>query len=739
MGTLADVFVRIRGNVTALQEDARAAGERAGREAGQQFGGSFTSMVKTAALGIGTLLAGRGLLQLGENGLKTAANLQMAQVAFTTLIGNAQQAQKFLGDLKSFAAATPFELPGLVDDARLLMGVGVAAKNVIPTLTAWGNAAGALGVSSDRFNNAMLAVSQSLGSGKINAGDMNQIINAGIPIWKLMAEATGKTVPELRKLSEQGKLLSTDILPKVQAQMNKDYGGAMAAQANTLAGVWSTLVDTVNIGIANAFQPLIPLMSAAVPAAASLFSRGLAAGSQGMVNLIAAVKTGLQGQGSLAFLKTVLSEASDGVKGLVASFNGADTTSKGFVGGMQNLGSILRDVYDASVSTWGWIRDNVLPILKDVGDALGTATGWMLAHKDAIYTVVAVVGTLVAIERVQAAVTLVTSGALLAKVTALAVVRGAVIAYNVVQALMNSGMYTWLAVQAIDLGAWIARTARIIASTVATAAHAVVIGVVRVATMAWTAAQWLLNVAMEANPIGLIILAIGLLVVAFVYLWNHSAAFRNFWISMWNAIWGFLKAVGAWFAGPFANFFVSAWNYIKLVFTTTWDRIKDGFNSAVSFIGGIPGKIWGFFSGLASQFWSLGSNIVNSIINGIESMVGGLASKAADMAKSALHAAESVLGIASPSKEFIRIGRQSGAGMVQGLDSSQIDVSRAVQRVTGQRPSAGTPGGVRARTEDLLGDIRDLLAGLRLTVDSTGLALATRAGEKQLAYVEGRR
>ena len=49
-----------------------------------------------------------------------------------------------------------------------------------------------------------------------------------------------------------------------------------------------------------------------------------------------------------------------------------------------------------------------------------------------------------------------------------------------------------------------------------------------------TAAQWALNVAMTANPIGIVIVAIGALVGAFIVLWNKSEGFRNFWINLWE-------------------------------------------------------------------------------------------------------------------------------------------------------------------------------------------------------------
>ena len=69
------------------------------------------------------------------------------------------------------------------------------------------------------------------------------------------------------------------------------------------------------------------------------------------------------------------------------------------------------------------------------------------------------------------------------------------------------------------------------------------IGAVGTALKAWamstkvvTAAQWLLNAALNANPISLVVIAIAGLVTAFVVLWNKSEAFRNFWINLWNGI-----------------------------------------------------------------------------------------------------------------------------------------------------------------------------------------------------------
>lgn len=134
--------------------------------------------------------------------------------------------------------------------------------------------------------------------------------------------------------------------------------------------------------------------------------------------------------------------------------------------------------------------------------------------------------------------------------------------------------------------------------------------VAMVAQAAWTgivtAAQWLWNIAMTANPIGLVIAAIVLLVGAFIYLWTHSEGFRNFFIGLWDHIWSFLKMIGAWFAGPFVDFFVGAFNWLKNISATALWWVVGKFQSLVDFITSLPGKIAaaasGMWNGLVTSF-----------------------------------------------------------------------------------------------------------------------------------------
>ena len=76
------------------------------------------------------------------------------------------------------------------------------------------------------------------------------------------------------------------------------------------------------------------------------------------------------------------------------------------------------------------------------------------------------------------------------------------------------------------------------AHAIAMMGYAAVMGVITAATRIWTAVQWLLNVAMSANPIGLIIIGIAALVAAVVYCWNKFAGFRAFILTMWDTLKG---------------------------------------------------------------------------------------------------------------------------------------------------------------------------------------------------------
>lgn len=257
-----------------------------------------------------------------------------------------------------------------------------------------------------------------------------------------------------------------------------------------------------------------------------------------------------------------------------------------------------------------------------------------------------------------------------------------------------------------------------VATKVWTAATAAWSAVTKVAT----AVQWLLNIALNANPIGLVVLAIAALIAIVFLLWTHSDGFRKFFIGMWDAIWGFLKAIGAWFAGPFVDFFKNAWGNIVEGFTFVRDFVVGGFNFWIDFITGLPGRI----ASAASGMWNGITNAFRSAINWLISLWNGLEFRIPSVDFLGITIGGFTLG--TPDIPYLARGTPSFSGGLAVVGEAGPELA-ALPRGTNVAPNS-TIGDLVA----LLQRIADLLASQRLVADSEGLALAVRSGEKKLAY-----
>lgn len=149
-----------------------------------------------------------------------------------------------------------------------------------------------------------------------------------------------------------------------------------------------------------------------------------------------------------------------------------------------------------------------------------------------------------------------------------------------------------------------------------------------------------LNVALKANPIGLIITAIGLLVTAFIYLWNNCEGFRNFWIGLWDKIKSVFNTVVDGikkgieniknFFGNLKDNVSQKINALKDTISNVFGKIKDAMSKPVEkardIIKGIIDKIKGFFNfefklpkikvpkfGIKPEGWKIGDLLKGSI------------------------------------------------------------------------------------------------------------------------------
>lgn len=163
----------------------------------------------------------------------------------------------------------------------------------------------------------------------------------------------------------------------------------------------------------------------------------------------------------------------------------------------------------------------------------------------------------------------------------------------------------------------------------------------KVAVKAAAAAQWLLNIALDANPIGVVILALAALTAAFVVAWNHSATFRKIVIGAWRDILGAAKAVWNWIksnwpllvgmlGGPLgvaAALVLKHWTQIRNYTTTAWRAIQHFVASTMSTIrSNITGTLNSVRSTVSRIFGQIRS-IVSGAISAVRSTItGGMSS-----------------------------------------------------------------------------------------------------------------
>lgn len=321
------------------------------------FGGIAAGALKGAAIAVGAFGAATAKV-----GFQTAASLEQAQVSFSEFTGSAQEAAKLIQDIKKFTLATPFELPGLVDTAKRLLGVGVSAKELIPTIGALGDTAAAYGLDTEHFNRVTLALSQSLAKGRFAAEEFNQVSEAGIPILSILSRALHKPVPELLRLSRTGDLLAKDVFPKLLAQMKKDYGGAMAKQVDTLNGLWSNLMDAFRIGSSEAIQPLIPL-----------FKNALGSSIKGTTD-------------NFKKLGNVFKTIAPYVEGFINGLTGGHAFGSGPIVDASEQGAKLRDVLgqigDKAKGAAGFVADLFEKLKPSLGNILDVLKGLFGAAKN---------------------------------------------------------------------------------------------------------------------------------------------------------------------------------------------------------------------------------------------------------------------------------------------------------------------------------------------------------------------
>ncbi len=195
-------------------------------------------------VGVLGLAAGFGAASI--KGIALGGSMEQTKIAFTTMLGSAEAADEMVRGLWDFAARTPFEFAGLTEATRRLLAYGFAAEDIIPTMTAIGDAVSALGGGAAEIDRVTLAIGQMQAKGKVSGEEMRQLAELGIPAWEMLADAIGVSIPEAMKMAEKGAIDAQTGISAILSGMEARFKGSMDVQSQTLLGLWSTAKDNVS-------------------------------------------------------------------------------------------------------------------------------------------------------------------------------------------------------------------------------------------------------------------------------------------------------------------------------------------------------------------------------------------------------------------------------------------------------------------------------------------------------------
>ena len=225
---------------------------------------SGLNKISATGVAIGNLMAdvikrvAQTISEVSKMGVEYNAQIETYQTALTTLTGSAEEANKIIEQVKKDAASTPFEVASLVKGNQLLISAGLSAEQARDDILALGNAISATGGGEEELSRMVVNLQQIKNVGKASALDIKQFAYAGIDVYGLLADYTGKTREEVSELDISYKDLTGAL--KFASQEGGKYFNAMEKQSKTFNGQLSNLKDNFMAFLGEVTIPLFTFL-----------------------------------------------------------------------------------------------------------------------------------------------------------------------------------------------------------------------------------------------------------------------------------------------------------------------------------------------------------------------------------------------------------------------------------------------------------------------------------------------
>lgn len=204
-----------------------------------------------------------GVAALAGKAIELAKNYEVAKKQLGALLGDAAKADKVLANLENLAGTTILDTDEVIKAGRSLIAFGESTDNLVPKLRAIGDISAATGKD---FNELVTIYGKARVAGVLYAEDINQLVDAGIPIVDQFAKQMGVSAEQVKKLASEGKIGFSELelaFAKFTSEGGKFFG-QLDAQASTYAGRQANLTAEWNKLLRTLGELLLPVLETVI-------------------------------------------------------------------------------------------------------------------------------------------------------------------------------------------------------------------------------------------------------------------------------------------------------------------------------------------------------------------------------------------------------------------------------------------------------------------------------------------
>lgn len=313
------------------------------------------------AKGIGVV--GGGILAFGGMALKAAGDLEATKMAFNTMLGSAEKANKLLGDLQDLALHSNFDLKGIQTSAKQLLAYGSTQEQVIPQLKMLGDVSALLG--QDKLPNLIMAFGQVETATKLTGNELRQFTEAGVPLIQALADQFKVSTDKIPDMVSKGVIKFKDVQAAFVSMTSEGgmFFGGMEKQAQTLQGRVSMLGDSWQKFLANEGSKLIEWAKIVVDALAGFIDNTLPKIINGISSLTQFFKD--HNSALIILVTTITAMLIPAAYALATAFWAMSYPLLPWLIGGAIIGGIIAGIYEI-VKNWEWIKAKALEIWDSI-------------------------------------------------------------------------------------------------------------------------------------------------------------------------------------------------------------------------------------------------------------------------------------------------------------------------------------------------------------------------------------